>query len=523
MADVEAGSFGTGRGALLVSGRSGPIGAALDGEVFTSDGYVVAAPCPAVAAGEQCRGAIDNPTASTHATVRGRVEMEVAPGLTFDLRSTFFSENQNGGTQYTTAIERRFEYAGGAHWSSGAGNLDLTVFGHRGRFEQDRTRATAVGTDPRGSEALSGHQAVPADDAGASALWRFAPLALAGTHTVTAGADARWITGTTFEQLFPAAVAPTSTVERDARGEQRLFGAFVEDLYQVAPAFGASLALRYDRWKNLDASRVEQASSGTSTTTAFPDRSGEELSPKLGLRAHVAPWASLRAAAYSAFRAPTLDELYRPFQVGNVRTDANENLTPERMRGGEVGLDLGRARGPSLRVTGFWNELQDPIVNVTTGTNARQRQNLGAARVLGLEADARWSFARHWSADAAYTLAPTRVTDAPGQPQLLDKQLPQSPEHRATLSVSFDDPGGIAANAQLHYLGRQYEDDVNTQPLAAVLLMDVFAAWHASRQLDLYVGVENVFNSTYLVGRSGLDTIGQPRSAHCGFRIRNGG
>jgi len=306
-------------------------------------------------------------------------------------------------------------------------------------------------------------------------------------------------------------------------GKQRLYGVFAQDLWDLTSAFGASLAVRWDRWENLPASRVDTPAGGAPTVQPFADRSGDEWSPKLGLHGRIAEWLSLRAAAYRSFRAPTLDELYRPFQVGTVRTDANADLGPETLRGLEAGVDLGVPRGPSLRLTGFWNELEDPIVNVTTGTNTRQRQNLGTARIEGLEAEARWPFLRHFAVEVAYTYAPTKVTSAPGQPQLEDKQLPQCPKSLATAALSFDDPRLFTASAQVRYLGNQYENDVNTQPLGDAWLVDLFAAWHATRRIDLFLAVENLLDKTYYVGRAGLDTVGQPLFVHGGLRIQGGG
>jgi outer membrane receptor protein involved in Fe transport len=292
--------------------------------------------------------------------------------------------------------------------------------------------------------------------------------------------------------------------------------------------------VRYDRWENVAGQRVEETLGGTVTSTAFRDRSGGELSPKLGLRARFAEWLSARAAAYRAFRAPTLDELYRPFQVGPIRTGANEDLQPETLQGVEAGIDLGAPRGPTARITGFWSELQDPIVNVTLqagdpaigkpgGPYQRERRNLGKARIRGLQADGHWAFDRRWSAAAAWTLAEARVVDAPGQAQLVGKLLPQAPKHLGSLSLSFDDARLLGASAQVRYLGKQYEDDANTQPMGEALLVDLYACWHATQRLDVYVAVENLLDKVYLVGRAGgLDTVGQPRFVHGGVRLQLG-
>jgi iron complex outermembrane recepter protein len=206
-----------------------------------------------------------------------------------------------------------------------------------------------------------------------------------------------------------------------------------------------------------------------------------------------------------------------------VRTDANENLGPEKLRGAEAGVDLTFLPGLTTRATVFWNEIDSPITNVTTGPNLRQRQNLGKARIQGIEADAGLTLARKWSLTAAYTYADNSVTEAPGQARLVGNRLPQDPLHMGSLSLAFDDPNLLSAGARARYLGKQYEDDLNTLPMGAALLVDLLASWHATRRIDLYLAAENLFDKVYLVGRAGVDTVGQPRFIHGGVRFRSDG
>ena len=71
-------------------------------------------------------------------------------------------------------------------------------------------------------------------------------------------------------------------------------------------------------------------------------------------------------AANSGFRAPTLTELYRQFSVGAITTRPNENLAPERLVGGEAGINVAPAKNVSIRLTYFVNRLTNPVLNVTT-------------------------------------------------------------------------------------------------------------------------------------------------------------
>ena len=115
------------------------------------------------------------------------------------------------------------------------------------------------------------------------------------------------------------------------------------------------------------------------------------MSPRASLLFRLAPSFSLTSSAYRAFRAPTLNELYRTFRVGDVVTLANERLDAESVQGVEAGFVAGGAR-LSLRATAFRMHLGDTVASVTLssapGLITRQRQNLGSVRSQGVEVDA---------------------------------------------------------------------------------------------------------------------------------------
>jgi outer membrane receptor protein involved in Fe transport len=519
-ASSEYGSFGTYLASARAADRFGAVGAAIDAELLKSGGYEVVAPAK--------RGSIDGDAPSQHVAVNGRLEAAATPDLSFTLRGGWFRETESGGTDFTTAGVKRLAYAGTARWTpQGAGALDLAVFGHAPTFDQQRARIP----DPvgRGQAFLAETQTVPAHDVGAGARYTAPSLELAGTHTLTLGTDARRITGALHDDLFPA--LPTRagqqvTVSRENDGEQRLYGVFAQEAYDITSAVSLNLALRWDRWQNLDAVEVDSTADRTGQITAktvtMHGRSDEQLSPKLGLRVRPLEWLTLRGSAYRAFRAPSLNELYRPFQVGLVVTQGNPNLGPEKLDGAEAGFEVTPLRAVTTRVTGFWNLLHDPIVNVTTGTNLQQRENLGRAIVRGVEADAGWRPARAWLASVGYTFVDSQVTRAATAAQV-GKDLPQDPRHRATFSLTYDEPRFFTAVAQVRYVGRQYEDDLNQRGLPAATLVDLSLSRRLGGNVEAVLGVENLFDAQYLVGRAGVDTVGQPRFVHGGFRINYGG
>src|SRR5260370_15149894 len=104
------------------------------------------------------------------------------------------------------------------------------------------------------------------------------------------------------------------------------------------------------------------------TASLFPDRPETAVSPRVSLL-HTFKNIAVSTSFYRAFRAPTLNELYRSFRVGNVVTNANATLGAERLTGGEAGASLQTwSERLTIRGVAFWSEIADPIANVTLAT-----------------------------------------------------------------------------------------------------------------------------------------------------------
>jgi outer membrane receptor protein involved in Fe transport len=479
--EFQGGAFGTAEGALSVGHAGDHVGFSLDAEGLRTDGYQIV-PSP---------GTVDRPAWSRRAAGRARVEARVAEGLTASARLSGFAEDQNGGTHFTTASAREGLAAVGL---SGFG-VEARAFVRWARFAQERSRIQP----DRSFETLASTQEAPADDEGISVQWSRGGLLL--------GADARRVFGRSREVLFSGTL-----VSRDASGEQRQGGVFAQQILDVLPWLRLQGAVRLDYWHNLGGLRHEVPVFGDPQDTDLQDRSDVAVSPRLAALAQVLPWLSLRAAAYRSFRAPTLNELYRPFQVGQVRTDANPQLGPETLVGGEAGFET-----RWLRATAFVAQLRDPITNVTVGPNLQMRQNLGSARVRGVEVEGSWSPAASLRFSLAWTLADARVTSG----NLYGRLLPQDPRHRVAAAASFSRPDWFDAGVALRWTSDQFEDDRNTLRLPGFAVLDVRVARGLAPGWELFVAAENLLDRRYLVGlQGGVATVGQPLFVRAGVHAR---
>jgi len=226
---------------------------------------------------------------------------------------------------------------------------------------------------------------------------------------------------------------------------------------------------------------------------------------------------------------PTLNELYRPFRVRNDITVANETLKPERLTGGEAGVAQ-RWRAVDVRVTGFWNEVQDQILNVTLSTNlpdcpagtlCRQRRNVDLTRIRGVESEIEVRPYPRWRLTAGHIYLDARVVNA-SVTELEGNRLAQVPDNVVTLGVHWEDPAWFAASVFVRRVGRQFEDDLNTLPLGAFTTVDARIARALGPHALIYFAVENMTNETYSVARTseGVVSVGAPRMFHGGVRVQ---
>ena len=497
---------------LLVTETAGPLRILLEGNRYDTGGYPIVK--------DSRRGRIDIDAESTHHVFNGRLEWHPAPGATLWLSGNYYDEERVNGTALQVNDTTSGIAALGGRLPGGDGEWRFATYGN---WQEFHSTFTSQAPD-RSTEALALDQTVPTTSAGGWLQWS-RPF---GPHLLSVGGDVRWITGETVERVF---VGGTFARTRTAGGEQVVGGVYVQDVWTPHRAVEVVGGLRGDVWVNYNGFRRDTPppSAAIPPSQTFGDLERIIPSPRLAVLVRASPTTDVRASVYQGFRVPTLNELYRPFRVRNDVTVANATLKPERLTGGELGVT--QRWGPlEARVTGFVTEVKDLVANVTqaaalpdcpAGTTCRQRQNLPLARIRGVETELMVRLARDWRLLASYLLSDARVVDAPDQPALEGRRLAQVPEHNATLGVQYRNPAIVEASVLARYHGGQYEDDLNTLPLGGYVVVDLFASRALTRWLHVFAAVENVFDTTYSVGRTseGVVSIGAPRIVRGGLRL----
>jgi outer membrane receptor protein involved in Fe transport len=131
---------------------------------------------------------------------------------------------------------------------------------------------------------------------------------------------------------------------------------------------------------------------------------------------------------------------------------------------------------------------------------------------------------------AGYLYNQAKVEEYDVSPILVGKFLPQVPTHRGSVHTSYANPRLATIAFSVQFLGRQFDDDQNvrvvpgyTEPgLPKYAVADFTASRSVSRNLDVFFGVQNLFDQQYFVGTLPT-TIGSPRLINGGARIRFSG
>ena len=467
-------------------------------------------------------GMADTPTTLEDGAIAARVQ-GAAGGVRWAIRAGAFQEKRDAGLA-------------GARSNATGGSLAVTLAGETWRLQawartSDLENASAaVAAGRTGTTPANDQYSTPASGYGLNVAWQ----GRAGAGSWELGGDVRATEGRTHE-LFRY-MAGAFTRQRTAGGRTLVGGFYAEAAYS-RPDYALTAGARLDGWRSYGGVRRElDTATGALTLDAPPaDASGTTPTARIGARRRLSGETWVRAAAYAGFRPPTLNELHRPFRVGNDVTEANAALKPETLYGVEAGLSGAAAVRWNLSL--FFNQVRDPITNVTVGVGPatfpvagfipaggvlRQRRNVGEINAYGLEGDIAADLTPAWRVRAAFSATHARVDGAAAAAQLTGKRPAQAPALAVTAGTRWRPLGRLTLDADLRYESRRFEDDLNQRALEAGTSLDLRAAWTLSPATEIYLACDNALDADLAVGRTadGVTSYAAPRTLYLGFALR---
>ncbi len=544
----QYGNHGTPKFDFFASDRWNKLGVAVEGSFFDTDGF------PIVATRE--RGPIDNNADVEYKNVTAKVEYDPTERFHTTFRVSRFTEARTNA---------KVGELNDTRWTAASGTVrallpDNSTLQGQLFFDAEDSHfnflAVTNAATTRTAVRLATDQRVPVNNLGGSLQW----TKVAGRqHVLSVGTDLRTVNGESQEDAYvagtPAVVGAdgvtlpaTLSLRRLSGGAQNSVGAFISDIFTPVDKLVVTLSGRLDYWKNYDGHNRE-----TSATTGAPtanyrdasvnpilDKTDTVFSPRVAALYHFTEQLTAWGAYNSGFRAPTLTELYRQFSVGAVTTRPNDQLDPERLQGGEIGVNVAPVQNLTARVTWFDNRVENPISNVTLNATTAQKQNLGRTRIWGVQTDVEYRVNTMLRVSAGYLYNQAKVLEAPAVPALVDLFLAQVPEHRGSLQATYTNPKIATLSIGMQVVGRQFNDDLNVNFIPVATLteagyaadtppglpgyttLDFTASRNFGPNLQVFFGIQNLADTVYFV-QTNPSTIGTPRLINGGVRVRFSG
>lgn len=230
------------------------------------------------------------------------------------------------------------------------------------------------------------------------------------------------------------------------------------------------------------------------------------LSFQLGSVLALSDVSSLKVQLGTAYRAPTLNELYwyDPYDVGNP------NLKPETSYSGEIGYSVAE-KLLSIDASVFTRLVFNQI-NWETTMLPYTPVNISEVLLPGAELHGKLRLTDRISFEVDYTFIYSLLLQYLGQNYSLSDNLrvPYVPMNDVSVAAEYEDRV-YTATVQMQYVGQKFSDTFNTQAwaLAGYVVVNAGLKCAVTHNLSLSVNLLNVLNTTYYT-ESGINYAGAP-------------
>jgi outer membrane receptor protein involved in Fe transport len=459
---------------------------------------------------------VDRPATGESASTNAKVRY-AAGGTTVDGGVTFSSDHQNQGRENYT-FDRTFRQenlTASHHLGSAVATLGL--------YDRDTTVYNLDDLAPAEPGKLRYIQHVPAHEDGFFGTLLDAP----GPVQYELRVDQRRVDGES-EQY-----GPTGALTANGTGSELEQGIALQTTYRTH-RFEALAGVRADRLRYDDLSLTKTVSASPApylSTTSVAGHDEGAISPRVALRYDIGERFALRVSSGGGFRGPYLNELVRGFNVGSVVEAPNPNLVPERSRTDDLGLDdlIGSGR---LAFDVFQTHVNDAIDFVTVSPTLQIRENVDHTQTNGETLTFAQPLGACTRARASGTTQYARVTAGP--PGTPGKRPEYVPAQSADIGLDAAGRGPLSYSVDAAYVGQEYADDLNTEPLGTAILLGATVRAATSSGTTFSLIADNLTDATYL---SSVDRYGPPlivrfrvdipigpvrrNAAACGFPVRD--
>ncbi|MCE9638670.1 MAG: TonB-dependent receptor [Betaproteobacteria bacterium] len=321
-------------------------------------------------------------------------------------------------------------------------------------------------------------------------------------------------TSTTADWISGGAAATTA----QSQGKTSTHAIWIQDAWRFAPQWKLTLGGRQEYWRARDGFNYA-TNAASSSTRIQPGLDSSKFSPKASLAWEANRDWRVTASYGTAYRFPTVTELYQAVNSGATIVTPNPSLRPERAYSGELAVERA-VENSRVRVSLFQENLSDALIaqnSTIPGSTliASSTQNIDRIRSRGVElvAEKGDALIRGLDLSGSMTFVDSKILSDPNFRNIANvladvtgKFTPNIPRFKATAVATYRHDEHWSSTLAARYSARVWATVDNTdinpntyQGFDHYFVVDARVRYQFHKQLSAALGVENLFNHKYFL------------------------
>jgi len=309
-----------------------------------------------------------------------------------------------------------------------------------------------------------------------------------------------------------------------AEGKQHRASIFVEDEINFDKLI-FNLSARADWYKSYDGYHYKKVAGIVEEDEEYSSKDDWEFNPKIGAVYHLSEATTLRGSIGRAFQMPYLYSLYATTECPPGKENVgNPDLDPEYTMAYELGIDQKIGENATIRLTGFYNDIDDymetPYWKTTSGKKQYKWSNIDEVVTAGVELEGEYKLTPEISLFANYTYLETKINkfnDPPGASQgslytssaYKGNELPDQARHKVNWGLTYSNPKILTVSLKCRYVGSRFDDLENTKKLESYLTADLLLSRKITDFMELSLEINDLFDESWQEDKDWLVSPGR--------------
>lgn len=297
-----------------------------------------------------------------------------------------------------------------------------------------------------------------------------------------------------------------TTLRSRTKGKDITYAVFLQDEIMLRQDLTFYVGFRQDWWKAFGGYVVQMQAPGVPEAgypKEYPSKKSSSFSPRFSFIYKPLKDTAFRGSIGTAFRAPTIYELYRTWTLRGTTYAANPDLDPETVTSWELGFTHKLWDTTTISLTYFNNKMKDLIYRKSVNPQLKEWVNVGAAVSRGVEFEFEKRIENWIRFYGNFTYTHSEIKENEANPLTVGCRLTHTPLWMVNGGLEFK-KSAFSALITARYVDKRYSNDDNSDRINNVyksydpyFLVDGKFSYKISKFAELKFVVENIFDRKY--------------------------